>query len=118
MSEQEKAMQRLGFTDEEIADVMDADKRIDKGEKLFEQTAEEKNASKELRRAPRKVVDAYGKASTKERKSDNDKQALIKGIEMAIFDKVENLTIINPEREMEFLYNGRRFKLTLSAPRK
>ena len=95
MSEQEKAMRRLGFTDEEIADVMDADKRIDKGEKLFEQTAEEKNTSKELRRAPRKVVDAYGKASTKERKSDNDKQALIKGIEMAIFDKVENLTIIN-----------------------
>ena len=33
---QEAAMRKLGFTDEEIADVMEADKRIDKGEKLFE----------------------------------------------------------------------------------
>ena len=36
MDEQIKAMQNLGMTDEEIADVLECDKRIDKGEKLFE----------------------------------------------------------------------------------
>ena len=42
--EQVRAMRVLGMTDEEIADVLECDKRIDKGEKLFELTAEQEKA--------------------------------------------------------------------------
>ena len=40
MSKQIDALKKLGLTDEEIADVLATDKKIDKGEKLFELSAE------------------------------------------------------------------------------
>ena len=36
MSKQIEAMKKLGYTDAEIAEMLEADKRIDRGEKLFE----------------------------------------------------------------------------------
>ena len=44
-----ESMRKLGMTDEEIADLLECDKRIDKGEKLFELTPEQEKASKETR---------------------------------------------------------------------
>lgn len=118
-NEVKKIMYCLGCTEEEALDVIECDKRIDKGEKLFELDESQKKVEKAMKRAPRKVatVDAYGKATTREKKADNDKGALMEILSNALEDKVENFTIVNAERELEFTFNGRKFKVVLSAPR-
>ena len=112
-SKQIEAMRGLGFTDEEIQSVAEADARIDKGENLFPLSAEQEKASKAARITH--SVDAYGKKRTREKKEDNDKAHLINLLAAAVS---ENPTITNPEREFEFQYNGRKFKVVLSCPRK
>ena len=58
--------------------------------------------------------------TAKERKADTDKREIIS----AIVEKIETLAdektsyINNPEREIEFYYNAKKYKITLSAPRK
>ena len=69
------ALAKLGLTDAEIQQVLEDDKRIDKGEKLFELSAEQEKASKQARQADRKPTvykldNANGKRS---KKSDNDR---------------------------------------------
>ena len=51
MSKQVEALRKLGLTDAEIEQVLADDKRIDKGEKLFELTTEQEKASKQARKA-------------------------------------------------------------------
>lgn len=110
------AMRKLGMSDEEIAEVLEADKRIDKGEKLFELTADQKKAEKKMRQADRKptVYQLDNTNGKRSKKSDNDKSYLIQ----LLAEAVGATDIINPEREFEFVYNDRRFKVVLSAPRK
>lgn len=107
------ALAKLGLTDEEINQVLADDKRIDKGEKLFELPDELKAGAKKARIM--RSVDAYGKKRTREKKEDNDKAHLINLLAAAVS---ENPVITNPEREFEFQYNGRKFKVVLSCPRK
>ena len=49
MTKQEIALYKLGLSKEEIADVLEKDKLIDKGEKLFELSKEQEQASKKAR---------------------------------------------------------------------
>ena len=112
-------MRILGLTREEAIEMLTDDERIDKGEKLFELSPEQQKASKTARQAPRKV-DAYGKTTTRERKADNDKQDLIQLIAKALWNNpefVSQFEVTNPEREITLTANGRKFKITLSAPR-
>lgn len=124
-NEQVRSMRKLGFTEEEIANVLECDARINKGEKLFEQDEAQKKASKELRKTT--AVDAYGKTHTRERKANADKRFLIDSIEWLLTTDIEgcgdnicadDVRIVNPEREIEFIYNGIRYKIVLSVPRK
>lgn len=120
----ENLMRCLRISEEEARDVIKADKAIDKGEKLFELTDEQKRATRQYRQAERKPT-VYD-FSKRERKKDNDKRFLIAAFEWALTTDVEqpgdnvnaeDVTVTNPEREITFTYNGRKFKLTLSAPR-
>lgn len=115
-NEQVRSMRKLGFTEEEIANVLECDARIDKGEKLFEQDEAQKKASKELRKTT--AVDAYGKTRTRERKANVDKLEIMQTIDDALCCLVDDVKIINPEREIEFIYNDVRYKIVLSVPRK
>lgn len=117
-----EAMKKIGMTDDEIAEVLESDRKIDKGEKLFQLAPEQEKTSKKARQVAKaptiyKLDNKDGKRSKKE---DNDKANLMKIIETAISgdQKCESYTMTNPEREMEFVYNGRKFKIVLSAPRK
>ena len=70
MSKQIEALRKLGLSDAEIEQVLADDKRIDKGEKLFELTAEQEKASKQARKADRaptvyKLDNTAGKRSKK-----------------------------------------------------
>lgn len=54
MEKQLEAMRKLGFTDEEIQDILKSDKAIDKGEKLFSLPKELEAGAKKARQAERK----------------------------------------------------------------
>jgi DNA-binding transcriptional MerR regulator len=117
MNTQIQAMRKLGFTDEEIAEVIEADKKIDQGEKLFELTAEQEKASKQARQADRKprAYDLDNTGGKRNKKADNDKSEIMLKL-LDCFDEYEP-QVINAEREFTFTYNERKFKITLSAPR-
>ena len=114
-------LRKMGLTDEEAKEVISADKAIDKGEKLFELTEEQKQVEKKYKNThTRTVKTAYGQTQTKERKTDADKRTLID----ALAEKLENyadggkINITNAEREIELVFHDRKFKIVLSAPRK
>lgn len=101
----------LGCTVEEAEQTIIDDRAINKGEKLFELTAEQEENSKKARRAERKKNTTYSK---RERKKDYEKSELITLIANAIG---ENVIITNPERQIDFVYKDRKFRVILSAPR-
>ena len=116
-------MTALKISREEALQVLEDDKRIDRGEKLFELTEEQKAVEKKMRQAPRT---ATAKPPKRERKTDNDKRFLIDSLVWALTTETENagdnvlaqnVEIVNPEREFLFTYNGKKYKVVLSAPR-
>lgn len=126
MSRQIEAMRKLGMTEEEIQEVLKTDREIDRGADPFPLTQEQEQVVKKARQADR-AVNAYGKEVKRERKVDNDKRFLIDTFVWALTTDTEycgdivcaeNINIINPEREIEFIFNGKKYKIVLSAPRK
>ena len=115
MSKQIEAMRKMGMTEQEIADVLEADKRIDRGEKLFELTDEQKQAEKKARQADR--APTVYKFQKRERKEDKDKADLLGAMFNAILPMCDTYEVANSEREFSFTYHGRKFKVVLSAPR-
>lgn len=120
-SPQVLAMQKAGFTAEEIADVLKCDKEIDQGVKHFELAKDLKPGAKKARRADR--TDTPKKA-VRERKPNEDKQFLLRVLLQALenhddegFGTEFQSKTINPEREFLFIYNGTKYKVVLSAPR-
>lgn len=117
MEQLEKLMKNLDLTEEEARQLMADDKRIDKGEKLFELTEEQKKAEKELRQTARKPT-VY-KFTKRERKADNEKQEIINLLISALAEglQIQNIDIVNKEREFTFFSNDRKYKIVLSCPR-
>lgn len=114
----EKIMKALGCTREEAEQVIEDDKAIDKGEKLFQLTEEQEKASKKARGIGTKTQSNKPRVK-REKKTDNDKAMLIETIKQALMDVdgVTNIEITNSEREMTLTCNERKFKIVLSAPR-
>ena len=111
----------LGCTEEEALQTLEDDKKIDKGEKLFELDPELEKGSKKARQAPRKANSAPTK---RERKGDEDKRFLIALLNSALvnsdndgFTELPQVEITNPERQIDFTFSGRKFRIVLSAPR-
>lgn len=113
------ALAKLGLSDTEIKQVLADDKRIDKGEKLFELSAEGKEAEKKYKNCGvRTVKSPYGQTIQKEKKIDNDKRIIINALAETVENFSGTVDVTNAEREFEFVYNGRKMKITLSCPRK
>lgn len=110
-------MKNLECSREEAIQVIKDDEAIDKGEKMFELSKEQKKASKQARSTGTK---AETERKPRERKVDNTKRDLINKIAAAVedFEQVESMEITNAEREINFVCDGRKFKIVLSAPRK
>lgn len=111
----------LNITLEEAKQLQETDKAIDRGAKLFELPPELEAGARKARRADRKKPVAV----KRERKPDEDKRWLIQYLAVALEDadcdldtNLENIVVVNPEREMEFTYNGIKYRLTLMRPRK
>ena len=108
MTAKDYIMRTLNITEEEYNVLMADDKRIDRGEKLFELANDLKPGAKKARQADRKPS-----ISKRERKEDADRRTLIAEF-AAVVGEVD---ILNPEREFLFMYNGKKYKVILSCPR-
>ena len=116
-----RLMTNLEISREEAIEVIKADEAIEKGEKLFELTAEQKKAEKKARTttSTKSKVDAYGKKSTREKKVNNEKLELIEILQKALAGNGCELTLTtNPEREFEFTKGNTKYKIVMSVPRK
>ena len=114
----EKLINLLGCSMSEALDIIQSDEQIDKGEKLFELTPEQKKAAKSV------TITMSGKArkrrqkTKRTKKKDNNKLSLMNNIINSLNNCVQDINVINPEREITFMYNDKKYKLVLSVPRK
>ena len=121
MSEIETLMELLQCTEEQAKQIIESDKQIDKmtvKECESDLTAEQKASAKKARQGDRKPT-VY-KFDTRERKADLDKAHLIHLLAdcLGMVTANENdLTVTNAERQIDFVYNNRKFRIVLSAPR-
>ena len=115
-SPQVERMRKMGYTEEEIADMLKCDKEIDRGADLFPLDPDLEVGAKKARRADRTDTP---KQAVRERKEDTDKQILLEQLVNAIEGSPihARCEIVNPEREFLFTFGGRKFKVVLSAPR-
>lgn len=111
----QKLMQVLEVTEEEAREILATDKAIEQGADPFPLTAAEEKASKEARRAEQDK--ATRKQTARPKKVDAEKLEIMQVIDDALCDLVDNVEVINPERELVCYFNERKFKITLSAPR-
>ena len=109
-------MQTLDISEQEALELIEDDEKIDKGEKLFELTEEQKANSKKARQTGTRTQTTPTK---RERKEDADKRFLISILYKALADNTNDavVEITNAERQIDFEHNGRKFRVVLSAPR-
>jgi len=111
-------MKTLDLTEEEAREMLATDEAIDHGADPFPQTAEQKKASKEVRSTGTRTYTF----TKRERKPDEDKRELIDLLLYALGfyetpHEISDITKTNPERQIDFVYNNRHFRIVLSAPR-
>lgn len=109
------ALRSLGMTEEEAKQVIADDKKIDKGEKLFELTDEQKKNAKQARNGAKSPT-VY-KFTQRERKPNVTKGEIITYL-AECFKDYDNITITNKERQIAFSANGNDYELTLVQKRK
>ena len=110
-----KLMKNLDISREEALEIIEDDKAIDRGAKMFELDPELEKGAKKARQAERKVSTAPVK---RERKAKPEKaeicSAMMDGLKSL---GVDEFTVNNPEREFVFTHNGTKYKVTLACPR-
>lgn len=109
----QKLMKSLNISREEAIDLIEEDKRIDKGEKLYELDPELEKGAKRARQADRKKTEVKRERKPKPEKAEIC-SAMMEGLaELGVAD----FNITNPEREFLFTHNGTKYKVTLACPR-
>ena len=108
----QKMMKNLDLTREEVIQLL----KDDASDVSVEFTKEQQKVAKQMAQGDRKKEDAPRK---RERKPDLNKGFLIDWMvnQLRTVLDVENISILNKERELVFTYNGEIFKLVLSKPR-
>lgn len=108
----------LKCSDAEAAEILAYDKAIDHGEKTPHDLtpAQNKIAQSYARTGTRKPT-VY-KFTTRERKPNEPKREIIQVLDEALTDIADDVTVTNPERQIDFVMDGIRYRVVLSAPRK
>lgn len=110
----QKLMKSLNISREDAIELMEEDKRIDRGEKLYELDPELEKGAKKARQADRKQTTAK-----REKKPKPEKEEICSAMMDGLRELgVEDFEIINPEREFIFHKDGTKYKVTLACPRK
>lgn len=117
-----RIMENLQCSEAEAAEIMAYDKAVERGEKT----------PHDLTPAQNKVAQSYTRTGTrkptvykfdkKERKPNEPKRELIQTIADALIEQGmiddNSLHIENIERQIDFAFNGTKYRIVLSAPRK
>lgn len=117
----EKLMKKLDLTEEEALELIASDDEVDHmktSEVNSDLTDAQRQASKKARSSGKTTV---GKIKVvREKKVDDDKVFLVKSFQSLLenLDNTENVNVENDQKIITFTYNGRKFKIDLSAPRK
>ena len=109
-----KLMKSLGCSREEALQVIEDDKRIDKGEKLFELSAEQKKVAKESCATGTKKRNVYKFDSAKSKKKDAEKEEFIAKLHEIVAQFTENCEIANANREITFNLGENEYSLVLT----
>ena len=110
----QQLMKSLNISREEAIELMEEDKAIDRGEKLYELPKELQAGAKKARQADRKKTTVK-----REKKPKPEKEELCSAMMDGLRELgLDEFNIINPEREFEFHKDGVRYKVILSCPRK
>lgn len=114
-----KLMRLLNISEEEAQQVIADDKAIDKGEKLFEQTKEQKAVTKQMTATgTRKTPTVWNFDTTKrERKKDTTKEEFIANLAEYLKNCVESVEILNPSKLISFKIGEDTFELDLKRKR-
>ncbi|MBR2506863.1 MAG: hypothetical protein IKB70_08225 [Bacilli bacterium] len=116
------ALRKLGLTDEEITEVLADDKKVDRGEKLWELTDEQKKVAKAMTVSDTKTKKAptvYKFEKKTNRKENTTKSAIIAEIANFLTEKGYDLVeITNKERQIAFKVGENDYELTLVQKRK
>lgn len=107
-------MKTLGCTEAEAIQIIKDDEAIEKGEKLFEQTAEQKKATKQMASAG---GSKHKEKAKRERKVDADKHDLMNGI-CEWFSRNPSDYTRNGDAEVTFEYLGNTYTIKLIKHRK
>lgn len=106
----QRVMTSLKVSEAEAVEILKADEAIDDGEKLFEQTAEQKKASKAMTTAG---GGKHKEKAKRERKPDADKHKLM----AALFQATDGLGLKNyqnvTDTEFSFEFNGNQYSVRL-----
>ena len=108
-----KLMKSLGISREEAIELMEEDRRIDRGEKLYELDPELEKGAKKARQADRKKTEVKREKKPKPEKAEIC-SAMMDGLREL---GVEEFEILNAEREFIFHKDGVKYKVTLACPR-
>ena len=117
----QEIMELLQCTEEQAKQVIESDKAVDKmtvRECESDLTQEQKASAKKARQGDRKPT-VY-KFDTRAKKADLDKAHLVHLLADClgmVTKSEEDLVVTNAERQIDFVYNGRKFRVVLSAPR-
>ena len=102
---QKQALKNLGLTDDEIAEVLQADAEIDKGKKLFE-------LPKELAAGAKKARNAGNCRGYTKTANPNKTKAF-----KILLHNVESAQIVQIDSEFTFFVNGENFRVKLTKVR-
>lgn len=110
------------FTKEELEELKEYDKMVDRAKASdilpYDLNKEQKQIARSMTQADRdKTTKTVYNFNKRERKANDDKRFLIELLKNA-FEEVAEVVVNNPEREVEFVYNDKKYKVVLSAPRK
>lgn len=116
-AKQIEAMRKLGYSEAQIAEMLEDDKAVDRGEKM-EWDLSDKDHKQAMKRANATEHKKPSEPVKRERKIDPDKAEIMQTISEALVDLVDDVGEIVNERELVFVHNAQKYKLTLSKPRK
>ena len=110
-------MKNLNISRAEPLAVIEDDKAIDRGAKLFEQTAEQKKATKKYSNVEIKTTKKAD--SEKVKKVDKNKNSVINlFIDCVNSNGGENVTVEKEGAEITFILGGQKYRLKLTKARK
>lgn len=121
-------MKTLGLTEQEAHELLADDAKVDKGQKMdFDLTPEQEKEAKKARGTGTKKPANY-KFENRKRKENPEKRSIISAIARAMnnfhhndegdpSEYVEQVEIVNAERQIDFHLSGNHYSLTLTCHR-